>query len=406
MSKAASAVDPPESKQGKKRRQNEKKEEQRLLNTVNGFLSSIIENPTRWKDPLADGLRDFVSQVARDPKTFPINLPHERSGELSPIGNQLVPKLSRGFVEAISSFETFSKGFCATFLDQPIVQVIAMSVSKRMYRGCAYVVHTLDVVDGDGKLLTVKADTALNRSLSTLIHEGSIIELNYYSPIYFCYPTSQEQLHPLVLLHNVIPLGTQPLNDTNKLSRVPALLRQTAISDENNAFNQDSGQDGHEDGGGNQDGAQDSNRSENDGVDSNDQGNQDGDDSGDGGEGKDNNNQCNGHRCSLYGIQFGNCITQVIPPQTRHLVTIALENPYVTKEVPNMNNSEKRFLLYYWYMTNIYGITGKGNTRKPPPCLLDSVHEYLPDDHFVGYKTTEQRAAEALAQAAIDNNGP
>jgi hypothetical protein len=76
-----------------------------------------------------------------------------------------------------------------------------------------------------------------------------------------------------------------------------------------------------------------------------------------------------------------------MPPNEQRLETIVLENPFVTKDVEEMNAAERRFCYYYWYMTNVYSITGKGNTRRVPPCLSNAIRNLhpSPDGVYVGY---------------------
>ena len=96
---------------------------------------------------------------------------------------------------------------------------------------------------------------------------------------------------------------------------------------------------------------------------------------------------CDGQLCSQYGIVFPTCITRIVPPNEQRLETIVLENPFVTKDVQEMNAADRRFCYYYWYMTNVHSIRGKGNTRRVPPCLNNAIRNLnpSPDEFYVEY---------------------
>jgi hypothetical protein len=51
------------------------------------------------------------------------------------------------------------------------------------------------------------------------------------------------------------------------------------------------------------------------------------------------------------------------------LNTAAMSNPFVDKAVEQMENNDNRFVLYYWYATEIYSTFGKGRRIKLPACL-------------------------------------
>jgi hypothetical protein len=43
---------------------------------------------------------------------------------------------------------------------------------------------------------------------------------------------------------------------------------------------------------------------------------------------------------------------------------------FVTTTIVEMDNSNKRFILYYWYVTNVYSITGSKHRMKLPKYLV------------------------------------
>ena len=110
--------------------------------------------------------------------------------------------LTRGFASAIAMGDTFAPNF--SLFHQPIVQVqvIAKSVATKYYNDKPFKVHTLNVVDGDDKMVVVKVkvNTVLNDSVG-LIHSGGVVQLTDYVPLYFHYKNYQ-QINNVVLLNN------------------------------------------------------------------------------------------------------------------------------------------------------------------------------------------------------------
>jgi hypothetical protein len=82
---------------------------------------------------------------------------------------------------------------------------------------------------------------------------------------------------------------------------------------------------------------------------------------------------CDGSTCSKYGLRFDRCVTECFPVDHLILTEIARSNPFVDMEVSQMENNNRRFILYHWYATNIYNMTGKGNRAKLPDCLIAAI---------------------------------
>ena len=57
---------------------------------------------------------------------------------------------------------------------------------------------------------------------------------------------------------------------------------------------------------------------------------------------------------------------------------------FATAEVSKMSNSWKRNMLYWWYMTNIYNICGKGIREDPPACLKAAIRKAHPSESADG----------------------
>lgn len=82
---------------------------------------------------------------------------------------------------------------------------------------------------------------------------------------------------------------------------------------------------------------------------------------------KSNNNndhsdfQCTGEMCSKHGVNFVVCLTQCVPVDSVSLTMVARDCVFANKDIAEMTQSEKRFLLYYYYATTVYQFHGKGN---------------------------------------------
>ena len=80
------------------------------------------------------------------------------------------------------------------------------------------------------------------------------------------------------------------------------------------------------------------------------------------------------HRyCSVYGLSTLQCICVSDPVDDIDLEVIRQYCWFATKDVCNMTNSNKRNMLYWWYMTNIYNVCGAGRRKDPPACLKAAI---------------------------------
>jgi hypothetical protein len=93
--------------------------------------------------------------------------------------------------------------------------------------------------------------------------------------------------------------------------------------------------------------------------------------------------------CSKYMLEFAVCICEAHPVAELVLHEIAKDCCFVSESVCGMTNREKRFLIYWWYATNVYMVTGKHNRVELPRCLVNEIRRLYPnplDEPYVGYK--------------------
>jgi hypothetical protein len=64
---------------------------------------------------------------------------------------------------------------------------------------------------------------------------------------------------------------------------------------------------------------------------------------------------------------------------------------FATKDVCEMDNSNKQNMRYWWYMTNIYNIGGRGISKKPPDYLTAAIFCAYPkeDGKYKGYRISK-----------------
>ena len=90
--------------------------------------------------------------------------------------------------------------------------------------------------------------------------------------------------------------------------------------------------------------------------------------------------KCSGSKCSKHGISFSVCLAKCVPIHGVSLSRIAKECVFVTRQLKDMTNKDKRFLLYYYYATSVFQFHGKGNRVELPDCIVSEVREAYPGD--------------------------
>ena len=74
------------------------------------------------------------------------------------------------------------------------------------------------------------------------------------------------------------------------------------------------------------------------------------------------------------------CVCVTDPVSDIDLEVVAQYCWFATKEVSKMDNSNKRNMLYWWYMTNMYFVCGAGHRKDPPACLKAAIRSAYPSD--------------------------
>lgn len=91
--------------------------------------------------------------------------------------------------------------------------------------------------------------------------------------------------------------------------------------------------------------------------------------------------------CRKFGVNFiGRCICEEIKVEERDLNVIAEDCHLINKPASELTeNKPKRLMLYWWYATNIYSLTGKGNRGKLPDCLEYAIKKAYPEADSSGW---------------------
>ena len=86
------------------------------------------------------------------------------------------------------------------------------------------------------------------------------------------------------------------------------------------------------------------------------------------------------------------CVCKTNPPNLINLDVVREYCWFATKDISDMDNSHKRNMLYWWYMTNIYNIGGRGVTKKPPDCFTAAICRVYPEDDgkYKGYRKSKK----------------
>jgi len=301
-------------------------------------LNFVKAHPDLWeKDELAE-LRDLCYEITGDPKKFPVPMKEGGWGvaltELTKdIGNSL-----------------FDRGL-------PLLQECSDIVLQITHSQCDWKPTTIDnctvkspnwrfsAIDADGTSIPLRVDSSLH-SAANLLQPGKVVKISSFIPIYFSYEDHSDQRCAIVVREFKV-VGSHPLSDEAaarpKKRAKPALaamkLKKEALK----------------------------NRAQKTGAAC----------------------ACSGEQCSRYGVDFIACITACIPVSSVSPAMVARECVFATKEVKDMSQSEKRFLMYYYYATTVYQFRGKGNRVELPNCLVAAVRARFPNEALIVEEETD-----------------
>ena len=315
------------------------------------LLSVLEHRPPLWTKPEFKQIRESISFIHANPDKFP------------PIVGDCLPDVVDDRRDNAKSPVTLTKEFvsriagnqCVAHIDAPIFQVVStrkkfeVSVSK-IEKNSIHFTH-LRILDGSGDVMVGRLNMNLAHDGSKL-RAGEIVQLHLFTPL--TYVTSNggegDERAPMVVIHTYSKIGYAPLPRIvgNPMTCVKMLEKQ---KDNELAINSTEEDEEYE---------------------------------------KLVDVDCTSQQryCAKYGLSPVICVCKTDPPDKINLEVVREYCWFATKEVRDMDNRNKRNMLYWWFMTNIYNVGGRGVTKKPPECLIAAIRKAYPeeDGKYTGYK--------------------
>jgi hypothetical protein len=227
---------------------------------------------------------------------------------------------------------------------------------------------SLYVADGDDNIITVKIATQLNSRMAS-VQVGCVMKLFAFRRGFLPRVDDETPQHLALLVSNFQLCGTMEVKDSlqqKPTKRLP-VDHPTIESDEESSIGSDDDEDSHY-------------------IDADDSSEED-DDNDDEPRSNWRNATCTNKRrlCHKFGYGFDVCVATSYRIEDFDLEEIAQDCWFVTKEVDAMTASEKRNVLYWWFMVNVYHIGGKGKRKCPPLCLIKAIRTAFPNPSGVPY---------------------
>jgi hypothetical protein len=346
-----------------------------LLN-VKHFTDKILRNPEMWRRDDLGFLRSFVDKIRNDQVHFPPSVASRQCAPEAHISDKWAHRLSKHFVQGVYSRAIFSQNDCdpehlpivvVTNVEQKHVTINLRGRSNQEKR------FTMHVADGDNNILTVKGASQLNATMGRL-EVGSVVRLITFTAVYFQSGSDGPEKVALLLCDYDF-VGTMEI-DSKLEGRPKSRLEVVRMSSQEASVYTDDIDTGTD--------ASHSTVTESNTTAGTDASHLTVTESNTMFE---QENCTLEHRlCSMNGVHFVICITHAFPVERLDLIALANEYPFVTMPVSEMDNSRKRSMIYWWYMVNVYSVTGKGHREPPPMCLVQRVRELYPNRPGVTYK--------------------
>ena len=283
----------------------------------------MLKKPSIFSKPNFTFLREFVYEASTHPLLFPPLLPSNAARLESTNSRQDLTKQVAVCIYQRREIPT-DPILLVTTKEVTEERVKCPDTKKGATQNLPMIRLTLHAADGDDNKITIKIASQLSTSCS-LLEVGSIIKMQSFTPIYFNY-NDEEDDRLAILLFSFRILGIMhiplPIRFT-EYERLPLLkledkkpAAQITTSDPT---------------------------------------------------------LCRGELCSTDRVRFQDCITKCCPVSSLVLTEISNTCPFVTMEVSQMTNSYKRNMLYWWFATNVYVVTGANNRKKRGDCVVHAI---------------------------------
>jgi hypothetical protein len=338
-----------------------------MIKDLDQFTNLVLAKPCLLEKPKCANLKHFLHIIYHDkPLKYPM-LSFTEAAKVTEMNKTTAITLTPGVSKALYERTTvpFNPVVQVTCKDRTVKEVHDPDPSN-ISQTLKMPSYTLSASDGDKKVFTIKLATQLGIS-AALIDSCSVIRLTKFLPLYYNYE-DMDDARVLLLLLDFEVVGLMPLVDYS-LTAPPEICRPVALSIDTVPDRQPVA----------------SPNSNNNSVppSANDQGRNGSLDSA-------SDVTCTGNQCSSKYFHFSRCITELIPPQGLSLKEIMKTCPFAsTAQLPSsLPTTKKRFLLFWWYATNVFGVHGKGNCMKLPNCLEKTIRELYPSEtgQYTGFR--------------------
>lgn len=300
----------------------------KLVNATKNLLLIVDEEPDVWGMEEMEEVRTLSYKITGDPRKYPPSVSQEwgaTSDELTvAIGERIkdmaapVLQLESDVVLQITHADSAWRA----------AEVDGTTIRSRQWKFTA--------VDGDGTAIPLRVDSTLHTS-ANLLTPGSIVSITSFIPIRYNYEGREDVRYAIVVKEFEVT-GYRKLSDEQLKPPTKRVKKEKRVASHSQRKKKANNCNSHE-----------------------------------------RPCTCDGNMCSNYGVEFACCITTCIPVSSISLALVANNCVFATKEVSNMSQSEKRFLLYYYYATTVYQFRGAGNRVDLPQCLKESVRAAYPN---------------------------
>jgi len=331
---AAAAVPRDEAKADK----DEQNAMDKLLDITDAMLDTLLAKPELWKAKQFKPVVDKISEIARNPSAYPPSTTSwgvERTILTQGISNQLTDRTMDRPNENVLYLQITAAEM--TEQADPIrINEQSANIGKRQR-------WKFSAVDGDNNAFLLRIDSTLNHVGMTLA-PGTIAKVTSSFPVYFNHDDSNDN-RCAVVIRNFDIVGSQPVPDDllsggkNNKSAIKAAKKKGLLTKRKEPADTSATLQASKP-------------------------------------------ICNGCLCSKHGVAFDLCLSKIIPPETVPLPIVARDCVFANMEVEDMSNSNKRFLLYYYYATTVYQFHGAGNRIDLPECVIYAVRDLYKRDNI------------------------
>ena len=254
------------------------------------------------------------------------------------------PALTQGYIKAIASFKEWNEDD-----ELPILQVssapdMSMEQSSRKSKSSHIHMTHLRLCDGSNDEMVGRLSMHLAHDGKKL-SKGDIIQATSFTPLTYTPSEAKKQYKsPAIVIHQYRRVGYAPVAKVNNPLHCTTIPRELKELSEINSLQFAGSVDEYE---------------------------------------KLEEVECTAETryCSLYGVNTVVCVCETDPVDKVDLEVVREYCYFATSNVKDMKNGHIRNMLYWWYMTNIYHICGKGKRAPVPKCLLAAIRKAHPEEN-------------------------